>query len=269
MAGELIDTEILQGGKTRVSIGGGYLYGVISPPDSFNEVSGTNGAKMVEENVRYAQGLGHGFLKDMFVEMESKTFQSGQETVNGAVVHAANNGWILNARSGGNFVHTPRFLFGAWMEAGTPVLMNKAKFVNPAINYIGAGFKAMEELSTNFGLIQTAFVGSGLFLPRNENPNAQGSFFAVLNFGKMVGGTDFILKAGGLAQTDLASRIDPNYQASALGSGRIKNMLFSSAFLFEWDFNNEWSIDGGYAMKWLGRSVAGSRYAVFNLVKEF
>ncbi|MDZ4224668.1 MAG: hypothetical protein U1D33_02040, partial [bacterium] len=253
----------------RVSIGGGYLYGVISPPDSFDEVSGTNEAKMYEENLRYTQGLGHGFLKDMFVEMESKTFQSGQETVNGAVVHPANNGWILNARSGGNFVHTPRFLFGTWIEAGSPVLLTKAKFVNPSVNYVGIGFKMMEELSRNFGLIQTAFVGSGLFLPRNQNPNVKGSFLVIMNIGKMAGGGHFTVNSGGLAQADLTARVDSAYQASALGSGRIKKMLVSTPFLLEWSFNREWSIDGGYVMKWVGRSVAGSRYAVFNLTREF
>lgn len=266
---ELAATTKLKAGEHYVSIGGGYLYGVISPPDSFTEVRGTNEAKVYEENVRFTSGLGDEWLKDMYAEIESKTFQSSQETVNGTVVHTSNKGWVMNARSGGNFVHTQNFQFGVWIHGGTPVLMNKSKFVNPVVNYFGLGLNAVESLGPVFGLSQSAFIGSGMFAPRTRNPNVQGSFLVIINFGKMVGNNDFILKSGGIVESDLISRVDLSYQSSALGSGRIKNRVFATPFMLEWAFNDEWSVDGSYSMKWIGRSVRGSRFATFNIARKF
>ncbi len=259
---ELPGPTTLRDGEHRVSIGGGYLYGVVSPPDSFTEVSGTNQAKVYEENVRFASSIGEEWLKDMYVEMESKTFQSRQETVNGVVVHTENKGWVINARSGGNFIHTPNFQLGMWVHAGSPILMNKSKFVNPVVNYIGFGLNAVESLGSVFGLSQTGFVGSGMFSPKTRNPNVQGSFLLLLDFGKMV------MKGGGATEADITSRVDPNYQSSTLRSGRIKNMIFTTPFFLEWAFNDEWSIDGSYSIKWIGRSLRGSRFATFNIVKK-
>jgi hypothetical protein len=206
----------------------------------------------------------------MYAEVKATIFQSRQETVSGVVVHPSNNGFAMTARTGGNFVSSKNFTFGGWITSGSPVLMERTKFVNPVIDYIGGGLNMATKISSFFGMTNSVYFGSGLFLPRNRNPHVDGTTFFTLNFNSLTGGRqDFVLRAGGVVEYDVTSRIDAAYQASTLGDGRIKHMAFLTPFLIDIPFGTTWRLDGGYAMQWFAKSVRGSQFATVNLSKLF
>ncbi|MBI5298897.1 MAG: hypothetical protein HY877_01160 [Deltaproteobacteria bacterium] len=270
LALDLPPNFVLQGGQSKLSVGGNILWGVLSPQAHFTTNPTLNRARLYEENIRYARGIGHGMLKDMYMEVEAKIFQARQETVSGTLVHAANKGSAMIAKSGGHFVHTNNFALGGWIQTGSPLIMNRSKFVNPVVDYVGGGLNTITKFTSVIGMTNSVYVGSGIFMPRKRNPHAQGTTFFSLNFNSLTKGRqDFILQAGGMVDYDLASRIDASYQASPLGDGRIKHMAFLTPFTIDIPLGTTWRLDGGYAKQWFGRSVRGSQFATFNLSKIF
>lgn len=89
------------------------------------------------------------------------------------------------------------------------------------------------------------------------------------NIGKALFKHDFILKLGLVIESDLTTRTDAAYQASPLGNGRIKNLVFVTPFLFEVPLGKGWSIEGGHAIKWRGKSVRGSQFSRLSVSKRF
>ncbi|MDO8526641.1 MAG: hypothetical protein Q7T03_03015 [Deltaproteobacteria bacterium] len=263
---ELTHVPLLEEGESRIMLGGSVLWGAVSPPDSYTRAAGVSDAKLYKETLNYARGLGEGSLKNIFLEVETAVFQSSQETVGGTLVYPANKGWLMQARSGGNFIVTPSLTMGGWLQTGTPIIMDKSKFVNPIVDYVGVGIYTTLSVIDLISINNTAYVGSGLFLPKRRNPSVQDTALLILNLGA---NKSFLLKGGISVDYDLTSRVDANYLASPLGDGTIKNFVIATPFLADVPLGGNWSVNGGYVMLWKGRSIRGTETAVFNLAKKF
>jgi len=266
---QLAGATALAKGKNRIAVEGSVLFGITSPPSSFTESTGNNKPRMFEQKVSYARGFGDWGLKDVYLEVEALSFQSRQETFAGAVVHSQDTGFAMTLRGGGNFVHTQKVTFGMWLQTSIPIVMDKNKFVNPVLSYVGGGLNTVIKISNVVGFSQSVYLGSGLFSPNKRNPYVQSTTLGLFNFGHALFDHDVVFKLGGVIESDLTSRIDANYQASALGDGRIKNLVFITPFILEVDLGKDWSIEAGHAIKWKGKSVRGSQFSKFSLAKKF
>jgi len=259
----------LNEGQSRIMLGFGFLSGVVSPPSTFSHDPRLNRARMFEEHVTYSLGLGNSFLKDLYLEIQSTTFQSREETVSGVLVHPSDSGWAMTLRGGGNFIHEPKWTLGTWLQSSIPIFMDKDKFVNPVLNYVGGGVNAVFSFTPEIAVSESVFLGSGLFQPRNRNPNLQSSSLGIFNLGQLFFSANVIFKTGLVVETDLASRLDADYQASALSDGEIMNLVFISPFLLNVPIQDSWGIEGGYAVKWAGKSAQGSQFGTLGISKKF
>lgn len=266
---ELAGGTSLEKGDDQVQFGGSVVFGILSPEPTFTHSLGLNKARMYSQRLKYAHGFGDVFLKDFYLEIESLTFQSHKEQVNGITVHGSDAGWALTLRSGGNFIHKRKFIFGPWFETTAPIIIDKEKFLNPVLNYVGAGLNAVYSFIPEIGLNQSIFVGSGLFAPNRRNLNLRSATLGIFNVGKPLFNWDMILHTGGVLETDLTTRTDSAYQVSALGDGRIKNFVFITPFLFDLSLGNKWTLSAGHAVKWLGKSVRGSQFSTLSVSKVF
>jgi len=266
---DLTGAASLTKGQNRIALGGSVLFGTISPPPTFSHSTGNNKALMFEERISYSHGFGDAFLKDIYLEIETIIFQSRQETVSGVLVHSRDTGFAATLRAGGNFIHTQDVTFGMWLQTSVPIVMDKRKFVNPVLDFVGIGLNTGVKISKVLGFSQAVYFGSGLFSPNRRNPHVQSTTLALINFGKPWYDKDAIIKVGAVIETDLTTRIDANYAASPIADGRINNLVFITPFLVEFDLGKGWSIEAGHAIKWTGKSIRGSQFSKFSVAKKF
>lgn len=271
---DLSGATSLRDGQNQIKVGMGILFGIISPPSSFSHASGLNKAFMLSETVSYGRGFGDRGIKNLFLEFESLTFQSRKETVSGVTVHGGNNAWALTLRGGGNFIHTPRFLFGGWLQTSVPVVMDKDKFVNPVLNYGGLGLNLGFQPIRGLGISQSGFMGSGLFSPTKRNPNVRSATLGVFNFGEILWNREVSLSTGVVIEADLKERTDAAYQSSTLADGRIKNFVFITPLVFRISLGRvalgeTWRLEVAHAIKWIGKSARGSQFSHLGLSKTF
>lgn len=266
---ELAGGTALEKGQNKITVGADLLHGIISPPNVFTHSSGNNNAFVLEERIKYARGFGNiGFLKDFYLEVDLSAFQSRQETVNGAQIYAGDNGYVFTLRSGANLIHTDKWTLGFWLQGSAPIAVNKEKFVKPNIHYGGGGVNAVVKLHDHIGMAQSVFIGSGLSSSQ-KNPQIISSTLGLFNIGQWLFKHDVVFKFGAVVESDLTSRTDNRYQASALGNGRIQNLVFITPFLFDISLGKEWTLEVGHATKWVGRSVRGSQFTHLAISKKF
>jgi hypothetical protein len=266
---ELAGFTSLHAGQSKIKLAAGYISNILSPNATFTHLTNSNSAKLYEESLIYSIGLGDHLLKEMYIETEVKAFQSGKETLNGVTVHDRDRGAGVTLRVGGNFYHTLKFKAGGWIQGGIPVFIDENKFVNPVYDYIGGGLNLIYSFTKTIGISQTMYLGSGLFNPRKRNEHIQTATLPNFNVGQWFFGKDLVFSSGIVIESDLTSRIDQAYQSSSLGDGRIKNTVFISPFLLNLPIGNHWAIEGGYATKWYGRSVRGSRFVTAAISTKF
>jgi hypothetical protein len=266
---DLSDGSLLNKNENKISFKAGMIFGLISPPNTFSHPAGLNSAQVFEQKLTFTHGLGtFSFLQDVYFEVETLTYQSREETVNGSVVHESDTGFALTLRAGGNFIHNRKFIFGPWLQLALPLFMDKDKFVNPVINYLGAGLKGVYSLTPELGVSQSVFVGSGLFEPVKRNPNFRSATLGIFNFGKLWFDHDVVISSGLVLETDLQSRQDAAYQ-SALGNGTINNLVFIIPVFLDVALGKDWNLNLGHAMKYRGKSVRGSQFSQIGLSKKF
>lgn len=266
---ELAGFTSLEPGQSKIKLSAGYISSILSPNATFTHLKNSNSAKLYEENLIYSIGIGDHLLKEMYVEAEIKAFQSGKETLSGVTVHDGDSGAGVNLRVGGNFYHTSKYKMGGWIQGGAPIVIDENKFVNPVYDYVGGGLNLVYSFTKTVGISQTMYLGSGLFNPRKRNVHIQSATLPNFNVGQWFFGKDLIFSSGIVIEADLTSRTDAAYQASSLGDGRIKNTVFISPFLLNLPIGDHWSIEGGYATKWYGRSVRGSRFVTAGISTKF
>ena len=266
---ELAGFTSLKPGQSKVKLGAGYISSILSPNATFTHLKNSNSAKLFEQNLIYSIGIGDVLLKEMYIEAEIKTFQSGKETLSGVTVHDNDRGVGANLRIGGNFYHTLKYKMGGWIQGGAPIVIDENKFVNPVFDYIGGGLNLVYAFTKTVGFSQTMYLGSGLFHPRKRNVHIQSATLPNFNVGQWFFGKDLVFSSGIVIESDLTSRVDSAYLASSLGDGRIKNTVFISPFLLSIPFADSWALEGGYATKWYGRSVRGSRFVTAAISTKF
>jgi hypothetical protein len=259
----------LANGESSVSLGFGWITGIVSPRSSFKHDPGFNKARIFEENVSFSHGFGDVGLKDTFLQIETILYQSREETYLGTIIHPGDNGALIRGRVGGNFIHDPDFVLGVVLEGTAPIGYAKEKFVNPVVNYVGGGINAAFKFTEVIALTQSVFLGSGAFSPRTRNPQIQSTTLGIFNFGKSLFNRDLSFKTGLVIEADLTSRTDAAYLASAYGNGDIQNLVFVTPFLLNFPFCDTWDLEAGYANKWAGKSARGSGFLTAQLSKRF
>lgn len=120
-------------------------FGKIEPterPSTFQRAS----IKILTGGVGYSFGT-LGPLRDFYLRLEGGYFTSGAESVGqpdddlrvGHRFFEADRGGWVTATVAANFVHEPRFAFGAFLQGTVPIGGNVEKFSNPHMSYAGGG----------------------------------------------------------------------------------------------------------------------------------
>lgn len=263
---QLVGNASVPEGKFRANVGANYLAGLISPPPSFTHVTGVNKALQYEEYIGITYGLGNFLLADTEVGIRGTLFQSDEETVNGAPVHADDQGGYVTLRVAGNLLHARSWILGLWLQSDIPISLETEKFVKPSINYFGGGLNTAFEAANFLVLSQSLFAGSGL--GDDKNPNLQSNTIGTLNLGRWLWDQDLLIGTGLSIEADLKSRQDAAYAASPLGNGEIQNMVFITPITLTLPMD-DWGLSATYAFKWAGQSVRGDQFANLEVSYSF
>jgi hypothetical protein len=117
-----------------------------------------------------------GPLSDFYARLEGGFYISAEEEVEdprddlplGTSFYSEDTGGYVSGMLAANFVHEPRYTFGAFLTGTVPIDVELAKFSNVRLHYVGGGFDVGVFITDPTKLVRLTyggrlFVGSGAF----------------------------------------------------------------------------------------------------------
>lgn len=161
---------------------------------------------------------------DHYLHLDYKEIRSAKEEVNSQVFYDADQGQVLTASFGFDFVHEPKFKSGAYVQVSPSIRINKDKFSNPRVDVWGVGFKTYLELGDLIYSEDLLHIGSGI--PGHQNSYLAWSHLFAAKLERYVG-SPVVLKWGPYAELDTSERTDSAYDSAFTPAGtrdRIRSM---------------------------------------------
>ncbi len=180
--------------------------------------------------------------------------------------YSDDNGALVRAAVGFNFIHTARYALGVSLQGTAPIGVDLDKFANPRVDYLAGSLQLGVQLTDWLSYETNIYVGSGPFGPQN----AQLAYTQLFGFRWQRAGYQFGVRVGPYVDADVTERFDDRYDAAYTAGApevrdRIRMARFGSLFIPHVTIGDRVTARVTYLQKFFGYDAPATRYIEFGL----